>query len=115
LINRVRGRLRVDKREILKNMSTKQFKKGGIRDANQKEIVKALLAIGATVQDLGAVGQGVPDLLVGHHGLNCLMEVKTKTGKVNAKQVAWHENWRGSAVIVRTVSEALAVLGIKPQ
>ena len=37
-------------------------------DSNHEEIVKALRAVGATVQSLAGVGHGVPDLLVGYQG-----------------------------------------------
>ena len=45
-------------------------------DANQAEIVKALRKVGATVQPLHRVGQGCPDLAVGHGGVNHMIEVK---------------------------------------
>ena len=45
-------------------------------DANHVQVVLALEAAGATVQSLAAVGQGVPDLLVGFQGKTLLMEIK---------------------------------------
>ena len=38
-------------------------------DRNQPEIVKALRQVGAHVTSLAAVGDGVPDLLVGFQGM----------------------------------------------
>ena len=98
----------------------------GQRDSNEAEIIKALEAVGATVEQL-PTGRGVPDLLVGYMtewGIpyNYLMEVKPLPvkGKVfashvalNKKQVEWHKAWRGQKAVVRTPEEALAVLGIK--
>ena len=45
-------------------------------DANQGEIVDALRAVGAKVQPLHMVGEGVPDLLVRYRGDLHLVEVK---------------------------------------
>lgn len=80
-------------------------------DANQPEIVAALRAVGCSVQTLAAVGAGVPDLLVGVSGVNLLMEVKTASGKLTKDQVPWHDAWRGQVAIVRSVDEALALVG----
>lgn len=75
-------------------------------DSNQPEIVATLRGMGCTVQHLHAVGQGVPDLLVGIRGVNLLVEVKYLGGALNPVQVAWHDAWRGQAIIVRTPEHA---------
>jgi hypothetical protein len=70
---------------------------------------------------LAAVGQGVPDLLVGYQGKNILVEVKdgNKTPsrrKLTDDQVKWHDNWNGGAVaVVDSVYAAWAALGIMPR
>lgn len=87
------------------------------RDANQAEIVQALEQAGYSVEDLAPVGGGVPDLLVGgidrRTGLPAtwIMEVKTRSGRLNKRQKAWHAAWRGPIVTVRTPAEALAAVG----
>lgn len=81
-------------------------------DANQPEIVKALRAAGATVWHLHKEGSGCPDLLVGLWNENFLLEIKQANGKVNALQKEWHDNWRGSVFVVRTVDEALDAIGV---
>ena len=87
-------------------------------DENQEQIVKALRAVGASVQSLAAVGHGVPDLLVGYQGKNILIEIKdgNKTPskrKLTDDQVKWHDNWNGGAVaVVESVDAAWAALGI---
>jgi hypothetical protein len=87
-------------------------------DENQEQIVKALRAVGASVQSLAAVGHGVPDLLVGYQGKNILIEIKdgNKTPskrKLTDDQVKWHESWNGGAVaVVDSVDAAWAALGI---
>ena len=83
----------------------------GRRDANEAEIITALEAVGATV-DQNPIGKGAPDLDVGYDGQNFKMEVKMPNGKLNAKQVVWHGRWKGQKCVVRTPAEALAVLGI---
>ena len=84
-------------------------------DRNQPEIVKALRKAGATVQVLSAIGQGVPDLLVGYRGRNRLLEVKDGLARkqdrqLTPRQVEWHREWRGEIAVVESVEQALAVL-----
>lgn len=86
-------------------------------DENQPAIVAALLRAGCSVQSLAAVGRGVPDLLVGFAGTNYLMEVKNPDKpkadqQLTEAQVVWHEHWRGTAHGVKTVDEALSVIGL---
>jgi Holliday junction resolvase len=86
----------------------------GPADANQAGIITALRRCGASVVDLHAVGAGCPDLLVGFHGATWLLEVKTAKGLVRESQAAFARDWRGAPVIVvRTVAEALAAIGIQ--
>lgn len=86
-------------------------------DANQAEIVAALRAVGAVVQDLSRVGEGCPDLLVSHGGRMALLEVKDGRKPPSARQltpaqVAWHRAWRAKVWVVSSVEEALSALGI---
>ena len=74
-------------------------------DANHEEIVKALRAVGASVQSLAAVGHGVPDLLVGYLGKTILMEVKDGTKSPSKRQltedqVKWIDSWTGGSVFI---------------
>ncbi len=79
-------------------------------DTNQPEIVATLRGMGCTVQHLHAVGQGVPDLLVGVRGVNLLVEVKHETGQLNTVQTAWHNEWRGQCCVLRTAEEAAGLI-----
>jgi hypothetical protein len=87
-------------------------------DANQPQIVAALRKLGATVQSLSAVGDGVPDLLVGFQGRTLLMEVKDGSRpkferQLNDDQIQWHIDWRGGpCMVVNSVDEALAAIGV---
>jgi hypothetical protein len=86
-------------------------------DANQAAIVSALRAVGASVQVLAAVGGGCPDLLVGHRGVNYVVEVKDGRKPLSARRLTpaqerWHREWRGRACVVASVEQALAAIGI---
>jgi hypothetical protein len=87
-------------------------------DANQTQVVEALRAAGATVQSLAAVGQGVPDLLVGFQGQTVLLEVKDgrkppSERRLTDDQLKWHGAWRGGPLaVVDGVDAALRVLGV---
>lgn len=87
-------------------------------DANQTQVVEALRAAGATVQSLAAVGQGVPDLLVGFQGQTLLIEVKNgrkppSQRQLTEDQLKWHGVWRGGPVaIVDGPDAALRMLGV---
>jgi len=85
-------------------------------DANQREVVAALRAAGASVQLLHAVGEGCPDLLVGYKGLNMLLEVKDgskppSAQKLTQQQEEWHRDWRGHRVVVNSPEAALTAIG----
>lgn len=76
-------------------------------DANQREIVEALRAVGRSVMLLHKEGEGVPDLLVGNGYDNILLEVKTKTGQLRPKQRTFFESWRGPKFVARSIEEAI--------
>lgn len=81
-------------------------------DGNQARIVAALEKTGATVQTLGAVGRGCPDILVGRLGVNILLEIKNPEGKnkIGPEQEEWMKRWRGQVVVVRDEYEAMRVV-----
>ena len=95
---------------------------GGRRDANQSDLLAAINEIpGVLAVDMGAVGGGVTDLLIGHAGINYLAEIKLLPvkGKVYASQsqlndcqVEWHSKWPGQVAVVRTIDDVLELLGI---
>jgi len=87
-------------------------------DANQAEIVAALVSAGAMVQSMASVGRGCPDLLVGHNGRWVVMEVKDGTLPASARQLreaqrVWMltaETHGLPAVVVTDVVSALAAI-----
>lgn len=88
-------------------------------DANHRDVMATLRAAGCLVQDLSAVGQGVPDLLVlTPRGVLVLLEVKDGAKPPSARQLtetqrAWHLSWRRAPLhIVTSTREALAACGV---
>ena len=87
-------------------------------DANQTAVVSALRAAGATVQSLAAVGDGVPDLLVGYRGHTLLFEVKDgqkppSQRRLTDDQQKWHAAWTGGTLcIVDGPEAALRAIGV---
>jgi len=77
-------------------------------DFNQAELVRTLKQIpGVSVQDLSAVGQGCPDLLVGYKRENFLFEIKNPEtkGKLNKRQEIWFSEWKGSAFVIYDLND----------
>lgn len=85
------------------------------QDANAGEIVSALRRVGAVVRfvEFAHGIAGCPDLLVGWRGVTYLLEVKTPKGRLSDAQKKFHAEWTGGPIyVVRSVEEALAVLGL---
>jgi len=88
------------------------------KDANHAAVVKALEMVGCKVQDLAAVGNGCPDLLIGIPTVRKLAFCEIKDGNkspcernLTPAQVEWHREWSGYPVhIVESVSDALAIV-----
>jgi Holliday junction resolvase len=86
-------------------------------DANQPEIVKVLRQAGATVLSLSNMGSGCPDLLVGFHDANFLMEIKDPARKPSEQRLTegeqdFFDSWVGQKAVVKTPEEALRVIGL---
>ncbi len=98
----------------------------GSRDETHGAIASALKLVGCSVIDLGSVGRGVPDLLVGRNGRTYLLEVKNVASRphrakdpaaaryaeyLTDDQVDFLASWRGTVVhLVTCPEEALAVV-----
>lgn len=88
-------------------------------DANHEQIVTALRAVGAKVQSLAAVGDGVPDLLVKTPcGTLFLMELKDGSKppshrRLTDDQIEWIDSWGGGVHVVLSPTEALRVIGVR--
>jgi hypothetical protein len=68
------------------------------RDANQTATMQRYRDFGCSVEDLGAVGNGVPDLLVGCAGITDVAEVKMPGEELRPSQQTFIARWRGSSV-----------------
>jgi hypothetical protein len=81
-------------------------------DKNQKDVVKALRSMGATVFLLHTVGGGIPDLLCTYQGHTILLEVKDGESKtLTPMQIKLFANWQGGPLHrVNSVQEAIEVL-----
>lgn len=80
-------------------------------DSNQKEIVSAFREMGCTVQHLHTVGMGCPDIVVGLHGVNLLVEIKDGSlppsgRKLTRDEQGWHNLWRGQVCVIESVADA---------
>jgi hypothetical protein len=80
------------------------------RDANEAEIVEALRGIPGTKVILRSV-KGEPDLDVGYKETNYKLEVKSAKGKLTAAEQEFFDTWPGQCAVVRSVDEALRVIG----
>src|SRR3972149_4956093 len=85
----------------------------GRLDYDHVAIVLALRTVGASVQSLADVGRGCPDLLVGWHGSNILMEIKSPGAHLTPAEKDWHAHWTAREPLVRGVSDALRELGLE--
>ena len=80
------------------------------RDANEREIIEALKAVGCTVWQVN--DEAVPDLLVGtEDGRNLLFEVKVPGGTLTPKQLEFHRYWKADVYVVTSVTHALLLAG----
>ena len=80
-------------------------------DRNQKEIVKALEQVGATVLEIGHP----VDLLVGYRAKNFLIEVKDplqipSKRQLTDWQIEFFRDWRGQVRKVETAEEAIKLV-----
>jgi Holliday junction resolvase len=84
------------------------------QDGNAREIISALRTCGAYVLDLSGVGNHVSDALVIWQNEVIAMEFKNPKGrnKLSPGQAAWLDLWPGKTAVVRSVDEALRVIGI---
>lgn len=78
-------------------------------DQNQARIVAGLRSKGISVIPLN----GIADILAGWMGRNYLLELKNEAGrnKLQPSQEQLRLTWRGQYAVVKSLDEALAVIG----
>src|SRR4029077_3398727 len=91
------------------------MRKRGRRDGNHVKIVRELRQAGYSVLDLGSVGGGCPDILVGKNGKNWLCEIKDGSLPPSAKKLTEAERdffylWKGHACVVESFEDLRAKL-----
>jgi len=65
-----------------------------------------------SVLSLAAVGKGCPDLVIGKHGVNLLIEIKDGSNCPSKRvltpdQIKFHAQWNGKIHIVKSVDDAV--------
>ena len=85
-------------------------------DENQRDIVAALRAAGASVLHMHELGRGAPDIAAGFRGENHFLEIKDgskppSARRLTPKEQEWHDAWQGQVAVVNTPEEALAAIG----
>ena len=82
-------------------------------DHNQQSIIDALRSIGCTVQDLSQLGRGTPDILIGYHSRNYLLEIKNaadRAPRLTPCEQHWIRLWKGQVGVVTSIMDALAIV-----
>ena len=82
------------------------FRRGGAgkrRDGNEKAVIEALEAVGATIWQIN--GRMLPDILVLHKGTWTPLGIKTEKGSLQPGEE--HARWP----LVRSEEEALSAIG----
>ena len=77
-------------------------------DLNQQEIVRDLRALGYSVRHTHTIGKGFPDIVIGRHGRNLLVEIKRKGEPLTADERDFFAEWRGVAFIGHDAEEVHA-------
>lgn len=86
-------------------------------DSNQKEIVRQLRQLGVSVRHLHMVGDGLPDIIVGHRKQNYLIEIKDhkkvkSKKKLTADEQEFFDTWKGQVDKCETLEEIIKVIGL---
>lgn len=94
------------------------MRKIGRVDANQKELVKQLRLIGASVAITSNVGSGFVDIVVGYRGINYLFEIKDgdkppSQRKLTKDEMKFHDNWQGDCHVVNNIDDCFLVFDKK--
>jgi hypothetical protein len=81
-------------------------------DENQSGLIQAARDMGASVLLLHRVGMGCPpDILIGYHGIDQLVEVKTVKGELSDGQAKFIREWNGRKVkVARTVHDIISIV-----
>lgn len=92
------------------------MKKRAKVDDNQPDIVEAFRNFGFSVRHTHQLGGGFPDIVVGKHGKNYLIEIKDGSKppskqKLTADEEEFKNEWRGQYDVVASVDDVLNFAG----
>ena len=68
-------------------------------DKNQKQVVKELRELGFSVALTHMVHKGFPDFVVGFHGLNILIELKSENGTLTKDETVFINTHKGKVIV----------------
>lgn len=88
-------------------------------DANQPDIVRLFRQMGCSVLILSEVGKGCPDICVGYHGQNFLVEIKDGSKPLSKQKLTPDERkffaeWRGHVEVIRSVDDVIRFIREHP-
>lgn len=86
-------------------------------DDNQKKVVEQLRRCGVSVAVTSMMGKGFPDIIVGHAGINYMIELKdgSKTAsrrKLTEDEQEWHNKWKGQIHVADDIDDCLKIIGL---
>lgn len=81
-------------------------------DVNQPELVKQLRKCGFSVAVTSQLGNGFPDIVVGKHGKNLLVEIKDPDKPPSARKLTtdeqeFHQAWQGKIITALIVEDVV--------
>lgn len=81
-------------------------------DVNQPALVKQLRQCGFSVAVTSQLGDGYPDIVVGKHGKNLLVEIKDPSQppskrKLTPDEEKFHSNWQGKVIVAMDVQDVI--------
>ena len=79
-------------------------------DSNQRQIVEGLRKYGASVVCIHTIGNGCPDLIVGHKSRNFLFELKNPGGKLTDDEMKFHWHWKGMIWTIYSLEDAIEII-----
>lgn len=84
------------------------------KDTNHAAIAEVFAAAGWSTWDVSQNGVvGSPDLLVSKGGRTVAIEIKAGPRDLRAAQTAWLQAWQGEWLVLRSVSDAQALVGAR--
>jgi len=94
------------------------MRKIGRVDSNQKQLVKELRAMGASVAITSNIGNGFVDIVVGYKNVNYLFEIKDGDKPPSQRKLTEDEerffiSWEGNCHVVKNIDDCLVVFNKK--